>query len=150
MIAAAFDEAEARDPQHLRTWVILVDGAEHQLNLIRAETALRGVTIQTIIDIIYVLDYIWVSVWSLRKAGDPAAEDSVAAKALAVLADDSDRAAQEITSEADSRRAGRKPAPGPPRIRYLNGKREFLRYDKPWKPAGRSRPGSLRAPADIS
>jgi hypothetical protein len=31
MIAAAFDEAEARDPAHLRTWVVLVDGAEHQL-----------------------------------------------------------------------------------------------------------------------
>jgi hypothetical protein len=30
VIAAAFDEAGARDPQHLRTWVVLVDGAEHQ------------------------------------------------------------------------------------------------------------------------
>ncbi len=29
MIAAAFDEADARDPAHLRTWVVLVDGAEH-------------------------------------------------------------------------------------------------------------------------
>jgi hypothetical protein len=36
VIAAAFDEAEARDPAHLRTWVVLVDGAEHQLDLIRA------------------------------------------------------------------------------------------------------------------
>ena len=44
MIAAAFDEAEARDPHHLRTWVVLVDGAEHQLALIRAEAARRGVT----------------------------------------------------------------------------------------------------------
>ena len=43
MIAAAFDEAEARDPGHLRTWVVLVDGAEHQLDLIRAEAARRGV-----------------------------------------------------------------------------------------------------------
>jgi hypothetical protein len=34
VIAAAFDEAEARDPGHLRTWVVLVDGAEHQLDLI--------------------------------------------------------------------------------------------------------------------
>ena len=32
VIAAAFDEAEARDPGHLRTWVVLVDGAEHQLD----------------------------------------------------------------------------------------------------------------------
>jgi hypothetical protein len=39
VIAAAFDEAEARDPRHLRTWVVLVDGAEHQLDLTRAEEA---------------------------------------------------------------------------------------------------------------
>ena len=45
MIAAAFDQAEARDPGHRRTWVVLVDGAEHQLDLIRAEAARRDVTI---------------------------------------------------------------------------------------------------------
>jgi hypothetical protein len=55
MIAAAFDEAEARDPAHLRTWVVLVDGAEHQLALVRAEAARRGITIHLIIDIIHVL-----------------------------------------------------------------------------------------------
>jgi hypothetical protein len=59
VIAAAFDEAEARDPLHLRTWVVLVDGAEHQLGLIRAEAARRGVTIHVIIDIIHLLEYIW-------------------------------------------------------------------------------------------
>ena len=112
MIAAAFDEAEARDPGHLRTWVVLVDGADHQLGLIRAEAARRGVTIHVIIDIIHVLEYIWGAVWSLHAAGDPAAEDWVAVKALAVLAGDSDRAAAEITAEADaaglegSRRSG--------------------------------------------
>jgi hypothetical protein len=52
VIAAAFGEAEARDPLHLRTWVVLVDGAEHQLGLIRAEAARRSVTIHVIIDII--------------------------------------------------------------------------------------------------
>jgi hypothetical protein len=39
VIAAAFGEAEARDPGHLRTRVVLADGAEHQLDLIRAEAA---------------------------------------------------------------------------------------------------------------
>jgi hypothetical protein len=56
MIAAAFDQAEARDPRHQRTWVVLVDGAEHQLDLIRAEAARRGVTIRIVIDLIHVLD----------------------------------------------------------------------------------------------
>ena len=56
MIAAAFDEAGARDPRHLRTWVVLVDGAEHQLDLIRAEAARRAVTIHVVIDLIHVLE----------------------------------------------------------------------------------------------
>ena len=50
VIAAAFDEAGARDPAHLRTWVVLVDGAEHQLDLIRAEAARRAVTIHVVIE----------------------------------------------------------------------------------------------------
>ena len=122
MIAAAFDEAGARDPGHLRTWVVLVDGAEHQLALIRAEAARRGVTIHVIIDIIHVLEYIWGAAWSLHAAGDPAAEDWVAVKALAVLAGDSERAAAEITAEADAAGLEGKPALRGRRVRPLPGK----------------------------
>jgi hypothetical protein len=74
VIAAAFDEAGARDPGHLRTWVVLVDGAEHRLDLIRAEAARRAVTIHVVIDIIHVLEYLWKAAWSLHAADDPAAE----------------------------------------------------------------------------
>jgi len=56
VIAAAFDQAEGRDPGHQRTWVVLVDGAEHQLDLIRAQAARRGVTITILIDVIHVLE----------------------------------------------------------------------------------------------
>jgi hypothetical protein len=112
VIAAAFDEAEARDPRHLRTWVVLVDGAEHQLDLIRTEAARRGAAVHIVIDLIHVLEYIWGAAWSLH-AGDSA------------------RAATEISAEADaaglpgSRRHGADAA-----IRYLNGKHEYLRYDQ--------------------
>jgi hypothetical protein len=131
VIAAAFDEAEARDPGHLRTWVVLVDGAEHQLDLIRAEAARRAVAIRIVIDLIHVLEYIWKAAWSLHDAGDPAAEDWVAVKALAVLAGDSTRAAEEITAEAGSaglpasRRTGAEAC-----VRYLNARHDYLRYDK--------------------
>jgi len=75
VIAAAFDQAGARDPARQRTWVVLVDGAEHQLGLIRAEAARRGITISILIDLIHVLGYIWKAAWSLHTAGDPAAAD---------------------------------------------------------------------------
>ena len=131
MIAAAFSQAEARDPQHRRTWVVLVDGAEHQLDLIRAEAAKRGVTIHIVIDLIHVLEYLWKAAWCLHPAGDPAAEDWVAVKALAVLAGDSARAAAEITAETETaglttgQRTGADAC-----VRYLTGKNEYLRYDQ--------------------
>jgi hypothetical protein len=131
VIAAAFDEAEARDPAHQRTWVVLVDGAEHQLDLIRAEAARRGAAIHVIIDIIHVLEYLWGAAWSFHAAGDPAAEDWVAVKALTVLAGDSARAAQEITAEADTAAlAGSQRNGAAACVRYLENKREFLRYDQ--------------------
>jgi hypothetical protein len=66
--------------------VVLVDGAEHQLDLIRAEAARRSVAIHIVIDFIHVLEYLWKAAWSLHPAADPAAEDWVAVQALAVLA----------------------------------------------------------------
>ena len=131
MIAAAFSQAQARDPQHQRTWVVLVDGAEHQLDLIRAEAEQRGVTIHIVIDFIHVLEYIWKAAWSLHPAADPAAEDWVAVKALAVLAGDSARAAAEITAEADAASLTAAQRTGADAcLRYLTSKDEYLRYDQ--------------------
>ncbi|HLB76864.1 MAG TPA: ISKra4 family transposase, partial [Candidatus Dormibacteraeota bacterium] len=131
VIAAAFDQAEARDPARQRTWVVLVDGAEHQLSLIRAEAARRRITIHILIDLIHVLEYIWKAAWSLHPAGDPAAEDWVAVKALAVLAGLSARAAAEITAETDAAglTASQRNGAGTC-VRYLTSKQEFLRYDQ--------------------
>lgn len=74
---------------------------------------------------------LWGAAWSLHEAGDPAAEDWVAVKALAVLAGDSARAAAEITAAADaaglqgSRRTGADAC-----VRYLGNKHDYLRYDQ--------------------
>jgi hypothetical protein len=131
VIAAAFDQAEARDPARRRTRVVLVDGAEHQLDLIRAEAARRGITIHIVVDLIHVLEYIWKAAWCLHPAGDPAAEDWVAVKALAVLAGDSARVAAEITAEtgAAGLTAGQRNG-ADTCVRYLTSKQEFLRYDQ--------------------
>ncbi|MEY9864324.1 hypothetical protein ABH935_009980 [Catenulispora sp. GAS73] len=42
VIAAVFDQAESRDPGHLRPWIVLVDGAIAQIDAIRAEAAKRN------------------------------------------------------------------------------------------------------------
>ena len=56
VIAAAFGEAERRDPGHQREWVILIDGNNTQIEAVTAEAASRGITITIVIDFIHVLE----------------------------------------------------------------------------------------------
>lgn len=85
VIEAAFDEAERRDPEHLRPWVGLVDGNNHQIKVLRAEARRRGVEISILVDVVHVLEYLWGAAWCFFDEGDPNAESWVKEKALAVL-----------------------------------------------------------------
>jgi hypothetical protein len=85
-----FDQATQRDPTHRRTWVVLVDGARHQLELIQAEAARRGVRIHILIDFIHVLEYLWRAAWCFHADADPDAEPWVATHALKLLAGEAD------------------------------------------------------------
>jgi hypothetical protein len=126
VIAAAFDQAEARDPGHQRTWVVLVDGARHQLDLIQAEAARRSIAINIIVDLIHVLEYLWGAAWCLHRKDDPAAESWVAVHALALLGG---QVARTITSQAadltDTRRHGIDTC-----FEYLTAKAAYLHYDQ--------------------
>jgi hypothetical protein len=48
LVVALFDHAETRDPQHRRRWVVLVDGANHQLECLQQEAERRGVHIDIV------------------------------------------------------------------------------------------------------
>ncbi|WP_374005154.1 hypothetical protein [Streptomyces ipomoeae] len=99
VIAAAFDQAEARDLAHRRCWVVLVDGDRHQIEL--AEAARRKVTIHLIVDLIHVIEYLWKASWCLHAKDDPTAEDWVAEHALALLHGRCAEAAARIARQAD-------------------------------------------------
>ncbi|MGH7748002.1 MAG: ISKra4 family transposase, partial [Candidatus Dormibacteria bacterium] len=85
VIAKVFDEAERRDPSHARTWVALVDGNNHQIERIEAETKARGAKVTTVVDAIHVLEYLWGAVWCFFAEGDPSAEAWVRDRMLAIL-----------------------------------------------------------------
>jgi hypothetical protein len=110
--------------------VVLVDGARHQLDLISAEADRRGVRIHIVIDVIHVLEYLWKAAWCLHAAADPAAEDWVATRALALLAGHLDHVVATLDAHAvaagltEQQRGGIDAA-----IRYLTGHAEFFRYD---------------------
>lgn len=85
VIAKAFFEADRRDPDHLHSWVALVDGNNHQITRIKAEAKRRKVDITVVVDLVHVLAYLWDAAWCFFDEGDPAAEKWVGQKALAVL-----------------------------------------------------------------
>jgi hypothetical protein len=84
-IGKVFDEADRRDPGHLRTWIALADGDIYQLGLIQAQAAARGITLAVVIDFIHVLEYLWKAAWCFHPPRDPAMEDWVTAQALDIL-----------------------------------------------------------------
>ena len=132
VIAAAFDEADRRDADHERTWVALVDGNAHQLDVIRAEAAKRGVEVPVVIDFVHVSEYIWDAArvfFRGRPAGE--AEAWVRDRLAAILAG----AAVEVAAGI-RRRATRAGLSGNDRTtidttaRYLADKPAYLRYDQ--------------------
>jgi hypothetical protein len=85
-ISWAFDEGERRDPGHARDWLALVDGDNHQIRLIQAEAAARGITgITILIDLIHVLEYLWKAAWAFHEPRDPAIETWTITQALDIL-----------------------------------------------------------------
>lgn len=131
VIRAAFDQAEARDRQHVRTWVVLADGDRHQIELIQAEATRRKAAIHLVIDLVHVLEYLWTAAWCFHARDDPAAEDWVAVQALAVLAGRTQQVTEYLTAQAgqhgltESQRTGVEAC-----VRYLTSNKEYLRYDE--------------------
>ncbi|MFE5587332.1 ISKra4 family transposase [Kitasatospora sp. NPDC056531] len=130
VIADAFDQAEARDPKHLRPRLVLVDGARHQLDLITAETTRRGVTVHILLDFVHVAEYVWAAAHAFHKPGTAEAEAWATDHLTAILAGHAARTADEMTAQAD-----REGLPTARREavdachRYLTGHLEQLRYD---------------------
>ena len=71
VIAEATLEAERQDPEHVKRWVVLVDGAETQLDLVEASAAAYGVDVTVILDIIHVVEYVWKAAHVFHREGSP-------------------------------------------------------------------------------
>ncbi|WP_246002604.1 ISKra4 family transposase [Allorhizocola rhizosphaerae] len=126
MVAALFDQAETRDPHHRRRWIVLVDGANHQLECLEAEAKHRGVQIDIVVDFIHVLEYLWKAAEDLHPTHtaraafvQTTARDLLEGHAPQVIAD----------LRARLRTRDDNPAPGLQRaIAYLHAKQPYLNY----------------------
>ena len=85
VIAEMCDEARGRDPEGQRPWVVLVDGQEHQLRLIRQEVKRRRVAVTLILDLFHVLEYLWAAAFAFHTEGSAEAEWWVRTQLLALL-----------------------------------------------------------------
>lgn len=129
VVKRIFDEADRRDPNHHRTWVALVDGNNHQLDLIQAEARARQLRVPIVVDFIHVLEYVWKAAWCLFAEGDPTAEQWVRKQALAILDGQAGRVAAAIRRKANRDcldRASR--ATADRSADYLTRKRPYLNY----------------------
>jgi len=134
MIAAAYDEADRRDPQRVRQRVFLVDGNKQQITAIEAQAAGRGLKVPVLIDYIHVSGYLGKAAAALHP-GDPAAAGQWAdGQLLRVLHGRAGAVAATLASVAAKTRAN-------PRKRldltdmdkavtYLTNNHRHMRYDK--------------------
>ena len=135
MIAAAFDEADRRDPQRTRQRVFLVDGNKQQITAIEAQAAERGLKVPVLIDYIHVSGYLGKAAAALHP-GDPATAGQWAdGQLLRVLHGRAKAVAATLASVAAKTRAN-------PRKRhldltdmdravtYLTNNRKHMHYDK--------------------
>ncbi len=101
VIADAFDLAQAHAPKHLRPWIVLVDGARHQLDLITAESIRRGVTLHVLLDFVHVAEDVWAAAHTFHKPGTTEAKEWAADHLTAILAGHAARTADQMTAQAD-------------------------------------------------
>ena len=129
VIGRVFDEAERRDPKHRRTWIALVDGANHQIERIRFEARKREVKVTIVVDFVHVLQYLWNAAGCLYPNDDRAAEQWVHRQAIRVLEGHARKVAGTIRRQATAARldsTARKPADEA--ANYLTNKSPHLDY----------------------
>jgi len=129
VIKRTFDEAERRDPKHRRTWVALVDGANHQIERIKFEARKREVKVTIVVDVVHVLQYLWNAAGCLHPTNDQAAAQWVHRQATRVLQGHARKVAGTIRRQATNARldpSQRKPADEA--ATYLTNKAPYLDY----------------------
>jgi hypothetical protein len=142
VVARVFEEAERRDSQHRRPWVVLVHGINHQIELIEAEARKRCAQVAIVVDFIHVLEYLWKAAHCFYAEDDPNAEGWVLDRTLEVL--DGEAGA---VAEAIRRRAAREHLDPTERktaqrsADYLLRGRRTSTTPPRWHAAGRSRRG---------
>jgi len=131
VVEAAIHEGLRRDPVGKKTWVVVVDGAEKQLELIQNQAAAHDVTVIIVLDLIHVIEYLWKAVTAFHPEGTREAESWVTQRLYAILSGNASHVAAGMRRSATLRGL-------PPEKRknvdvcanYLLKYSPYLRYDE--------------------
>lgn len=85
VIEEKFQEAERRDPEHLRRWVVLVDGNKDQIATVGKTAKKMGVEVTVVLDLIHVLEYLWKAAYCFHPEGSKEAEGWVEQRMISLL-----------------------------------------------------------------
>ena len=137
MIAAAFDEADRRDPERVRQRVFLVDGNKQQLAAIAAQAGERGLKVPVLIDFIHVSGYIGKASAALHPDDPVLAGQWADGQLLRVLHGRAKAVAATLASVAAKTRASTRKrdrdldlADVDKAVTYLENNRQHMKYDK--------------------
>jgi hypothetical protein len=122
-------DANARDPEHKRPWVIVMDGALGLWALIA--TMLKGVEYVGILDIIHVVEYLWNAGNALHGEGTAETQGWVYSHLLSLLRGHVGRVIGGLKQTVNKRtlKAGQRKALEDA-IRYFTNHRQWMHYDE--------------------
>ncbi|MGH3181655.1 MAG: ISKra4 family transposase [Streptosporangiaceae bacterium] len=135
MIAAAYDEADRRDPERVRQRLFLVDGNKQQITAIGDHAKARGLKVPVLIDYIHVSGYLGKAAAALHPADPATAGQWADGQLLRVLHGRAKAVAATLASVAAKTRSS-------PRTRhldltdldkavtYLTNNHQHMKYDK--------------------
>ena len=135
MIAAAYDEADRRDPQRVRQRVFLAGGNKQQITAIEAQAAGRGLKVPVLIDYIHVSGYLGKAAAALHPGNPVTAGQWADGQLLRVLHGRARAVAATLASLAAKTRANPRTrhldlAGMDKAVTYLTNNHKHMRYDK--------------------
>jgi hypothetical protein len=132
VIREKFEEGLRRDPERRRRWVVLVDGNDDQIRMVRKVAKELGVEITLVLDLVHVLEYLWKAAYCFEAPGSKKAEQWVEQRLLGLLQGQSaGYLAKGMRRNAKLRELSDKERkPVDDCARYLVNHRRLLHYDR--------------------
>jgi hypothetical protein len=130
-IDQAFIEALLRDPKRELRWVVVVDGSEEQLRIIRRCQKRYNVEFTLVLDFIHVAGYLWKASYAFHARGSDAARRWVDEKLLAILEGKASAVAAGMRRSATLQGLSKsKRKPVDVCCNYILGHSTMMRYDE--------------------